>query len=111
MSLSWTFLTKSFLPLRYRDYFAVMCIGKFAYNKFVNHYAEQADNEYVMTRVYTHDESDIKFRESNNMADQAVRRDKTIAFAKRIKEERAKKEREAMLDAYNYLNKKEHTVL
>jgi hypothetical protein len=64
-----------------------------------------------MTRVYTHDESDIKFREGNNMADTAVRRDKTIAFAKRIKEERAKKEREAMLDAYNYLNKKEHTVL
>ena len=104
MSLSWTFLTKSFLPLRYRDYFAVMCIGKFGYNKFINYHSEQMDRDFVMTRVYTHDESDIEFREIHNMVDSAVRRDKTIAFAKRIKEERAKKERDAMLDAYNYLN-------
>jgi len=106
MSLSWTFLTKSFLPLRYRDYFAVMCIGKFGYNKYLNYIADQGDEEFIMTRVYTHDESDIAFREASNMTDAAVRRDKTIAFAKRIKEERAKKEREAMLDAYNYLNNK-----
>ena len=60
-----------------------------------------------MTRVYTHDESDIKFREVDNMTDAAVRRDKIISFAQSIKEQRAKKEREAMLDAYNYLNKKD----
>ena len=108
MSLSWTFLTKSFLPLRYRDYFAVMCIGKFGYNKYINYMSEGMDSDFVMTRVYTHDESDIEFREKHNMVDAAVRRDKTIAFAKFIKEERAKKEREAMLDAYNYLHKRDH---
>ena len=42
-----------------------------------------------MTRVYTHDESDIKFREVDNMTDSAVRRDKIISFAKSIKEKRA----------------------
>ena len=106
MSLSWTFLTKSPLPLRYRDYFAVMCIGKFCFNKYVNAVSSYDDYEFVMTRVYTHDESDIKFREADNMTDAAVRRDKIISFAHSIKEQRAKQEREAMLDAYNYLNKK-----
>ena len=106
MSLSWTYLTKSPLPLRYRDYFAVMCIAKFAYNKYVNAISAQDDHDFVMTRVYTHDESDIKFREPDNMVDGAVRRTKILSFAKDIKEQRAKNEREAMLDAYNYLNKK-----
>ena len=106
MSLSWTYLTKSPLPLRYRDYFAVMCISKFVYNKYVNALVASDDHDFVMTRVYTHDESDIKFREPDNMVDSAVRRDKILSFAKGIKEQRAKNEREAMLDAYNYLNKK-----
>ena len=106
MSLSWTFLTKSFLPMRYRDYFAVICIGKFTFNKYISYMSDSSDDSFVMTRVYTHDESDIAFREPNNMTDGAVRRDKIISFAKKIKEERAKKEREAMLDAYNYLNNK-----
>ena len=43
-----------------------------------------------MERLYTHDESDIHFREITNFTDAAVRRDKTIQFAKRIKEARAK---------------------
>ena len=109
MSLSWNFLTKAFLPLRYRDLFAVMCISKFCMNKYINYMAVTGDNDFIMTRVYTHDESDIKFKEVNNMTDAAVRRDKTIAFAKRIKEQRAIKEREMMLDAYNYLNNVNHT--
>ena len=61
-----------------------------------------------MQRIYTTDESDVGFRETGNMTDAAVRRDKSLAFAERIKEERAKKEREMMLDAYNYLNSKSH---
>ena len=64
----------------------------------------------VLTRLYTHDESDIEFREAHNMTDAAVRRDKTLAFAARIKEERAKAERQLMLEAYNELNGKSHTT-
>ena len=44
------------------------------------------------------------------MTDSAVKRDKSLAFAKRIKEERAKQERVMMLDAYNYLNGKKHNL-
>ena len=94
MSLSWTFLTKSFLPLKYRDTFAVMLIGKFGYNKYVNYINEGDTHDAIMSRVYTHDESDIEFRETYNMVDSAVRRDKTITFANRVKAQRAMRERE-----------------
>ena len=99
------------MPLRYRDLIAGAIIGKYVASKYLEHRAKQMDYESIMTRVYTTDESDIEFRESTNMVDHAVRRVKLIEFAKRIKEERAKKERELMLDAYNYLNKKNHTPL
>ena len=110
MSLSWTFLTKSFLPLRYRDMVATIIIGKFAFGKFIQARGESNDNDFVMQRVYTHDESNIQFREAINMTDGAVRRDKQMAFAKRIREQRAKNERAMMLDAYNYLYGKKHTL-
>ena len=64
-----------------------------------------------MTRIYTHDESDIEFREPTNMNDSAVRRDKTITFANMIRNERARQERELMLDAYNYLNGKNYVPM
>ena len=89
MSLSWTFLTKSFMPLRYRDTLAGLIIVNFCANKWNNYNAEQSDN-HIMTRVYTHDESDITFKEVGNMNDSAVRRTKTIEFANRVKLERAK---------------------
>ena len=108
MSLSWTFLTKPFVLLRYRDLLAGVAIGSFVATKWIQYNSDKSDYEWVMTRVYTHDESDIAFREDTNMVDSAVKRDKTVAFAKFIKEERAKKEREMMLDAYNYLNGKSH---
>ena len=59
-----------------------------------------------MIRIYNHDESNIEWREKHNEVDEAVRRDKMIKFANKIKAERAKKEREAMLDAFNYLHGK-----
>ena len=110
MSLSWTFLTKSFLPLRYRDTFAALIIVNFASNKWNNYHAEQSDN-HVMTQLYIHDESDIAFKDVGNMHDGAVRRTKAIEFANRVKLERAKQERELMLDAFNYLNNKTHEPL
>ena len=55
--------------------------------------------------MYTTDESDVAFRELHNMQDAAVRRVKIMSFANEIREMRAQKERELMLDAYNHLNK------
>ena len=111
MSLSWTFLTKSFLPLRYRDVVATTAIGFWFANKYINYNSDRSDAEFIMSRMYTHDESDIEFREPTNMTDGAVRRTKLIEFANKIKADRAKKEREMMLDAYNYLNNKNHKPL
>ena len=67
-------------------------------------------DEETLHRIYNHDESDISWRELSNQSDEAVRREKMIKFAIKIKAERAKQEREAMLDAYNYLNGKDHTI-
>ena len=85
MSLSWTYLTKSFLPLRYRDVVASLAIGMWAGNKYLAYNSEKSDNDFIMTRMYTHDESDIEFAEPHNMTDAAVRRDKTIEFARKMK--------------------------
>ena len=90
MSLSWTFLTKSFLPLRYRDTICGIVIGKFIFSKYAGYHAEQTDNAAIMTRIYTHDESDIEFREAHNMTDQAVRREKCISFANMVRDARAR---------------------
>ena len=108
MSLSWNYLTKSPLPLKYRDLFATVLIGNWMAGKYNTYTAEKRDYESITCRVYTHDESDIGFRERTNMADHVVRREKILKFADMIKEERAKKERVMMLDAYNYLNQKSH---
>ena len=107
MSLNWTFLTKSFIGMRYRDAVCGVIIGKFAFGKYLCWRGESTDNHHF-TRIYTHDESDIVFREQHNMHDSAVRVAKTLEFSKRIKLERAKRERELMLDAFNYLNNKNH---
>ena len=108
MSLSWTYLTKSFILMRYRDIVATTAIGIWAVGKYVTYRADKTDAEFVMTRMYTHDETDIEFGEVHNMTDGAVRRTKMIEFSNKIKMDRARKEREMMLDAYNYLNNKNH---
>ena len=48
----------------------------------------------LQNRLYTDDESDVEFREIYNKADGAVKRERALKFAQRIKEERAKRERE-----------------
>ena len=63
-----------------------------------------------MQRVYTHDESDIQYREVTNRTDGAVKREHAIRYAEKIKLLRAQKEREAALDAFNYLNGKNLSV-
>jgi hypothetical protein len=60
--------------------------------------------------VYTTDESSADFKHPRNMTDSQVKRTKTEKLVKEVKAARAEKEREAMLDAYNYLNKREHRI-
>ena len=110
MSFNWTYLTKTFMTHRYRDLLAVGTIGVWSLGAMSNYRGEQRDYECVMTQMYTHDESDIEFRDPNNMTDQAVRRTKIVEFANNIKAARAQRERELMLDAYNYLNNKNHSI-
>ena len=81
MSLSWNYLTKSPLPLKYRDLFATLAIGNWIAGKYNTYCSEQRDYDNITCRVYTHDESDISFRERSNMADHVVRREKIITFA------------------------------
>ena len=108
MSLSWNYLTKPFIGMRYRELIGGIVISKWILCKWIDKNAIETDDSFVMVQQYTHDESDIAFREPNNMTDSAVRRQKKLEFSNRIKTERAKQEREMMLDAYNYLNHKNH---
>ena len=48
----------------------------------------------LQTLVYIHDESDIEYRETYNKTDGAVKREKVLKFAAKLKETRAQKERE-----------------
>jgi len=58
--------------------------------------------------VYTTDESSVEFRKTSNMTDRQVNISKLEKFKEEILAARAAKEREAMLDAYNYLNGRTH---
>lgn len=108
MSFSWTYLTRRFLLQNYRDALSVALIGSFFTSKFLNYVGKQSDNYWALQKVYTDDESDIYYREQMNKTDGAVKRDKTLWLAEKIKHNRANRERELMLDAFNYLNQKEH---
>ena len=110
MSLSWTYITRRFILQNYRDAIGIGIISSFFVSKFLTYNAHNADNQWVLTRVYTDDESDVRSRERDNKMDGAVKRERMIAFAKEIREARAKREREMQLDAYNYLNGKNHQL-
>ena len=106
MSFSWTYLTRRFLLQNYRDMLAVTIVGTYVVGSHFKKIAEADDNNWVMQRVYTHDESDIKYREQTNRTDGAVKREHAIKYAEKIKKMRAERERVQALDAFNYLNGK-----
>ena len=106
MSFSWTYLTRRFLLQNYRDMLAVTIVGTYVVGAHFKGIAEADDNNWVMQRVYTHDESDIKYREQTNRTDGAVKREHAIKYSEKIKKLRAERERVQALDAYNYLNGK-----
>ena len=68
--------------------------------------SQNDDNNWTLQRVYTHDESDIRYRETTNRTDGAVKREHAMRYAEKIKTMRAERERAASLDAFNYLNNK-----
>ena len=74
MSLSWTYLTKSFVLMRYRDVLAVSLVGTYFFSNYIQYQTHKADKEAIMDRFYTDDESDIEYRELYNKTDAAVRR-------------------------------------
>ena len=94
MSISWNFLTKPFLGFRYRELIAGSIIGLYAMRGLIDYSTSEDDAKNVRTRIYCHDESNIKWREATNETDDAVRRQKLIQFSNFIKAERAKKERQ-----------------
>ena len=106
MSFSWTYLTRRFLFMNYRDMLAMSIVGTYVTGSYFKKVAADDDNRWIMQRVYTHDESDMTYRETTNRTDGAVKREHAMRYAEKIKKLRAEREREAALDAFNYLNGK-----
>ena len=104
MSFSYYYLTRRVWFLNYRDYMCMGLITGYGLEKFVE-YCNAEDDRNVTMRVYTDDESDTRFKSVYNKTDGAVAREKAMAYAEKIKLLRAQHEREAQLDAFNYLYK------
>ena len=110
MSFSWTYITRRFILQNYRDVLSVGIITSFFASKFLTYNSKTADNQWTLTRVYTDDETDVKYKERDNKTDAAVKRQKLVRFAREMKEARVNREREMQLDAYNFLNGKSHQI-
>ena len=92
--------------MNYRDMLAVSIVGTYVVGSYFQQVAKGDDDRWILQRVYTHDESDIQYREVTNRNDGAVKREHAMRYAEKIKKLRAEREREAALDAFNYLNGK-----
>eukprot|EP00347_Sterkiella_histriomuscorum_P010487 403376095 len=110
MSFSWNYFTRRFVLQNYRDHVAVGMICMFFLSKAQEKWSVDNDNAWTQQRVYTNDETDIRYKERGNKTDGAVKREKMLEFRRRILEARAQREREAMLDAYNHLNGRHHQL-
>ena len=95
MGFSWNYLTRRFLLQNHRDWIAMGMISSMVLSKWLVWLSQSRDAEFVMQHIYTHDESDISFREKTNMTDGAVKRTKILAYAEKIRQMRADKERAA----------------
>ena len=89
---------------------AVTIMGTYVTGSYFRSVGNYDDNQWALQQVYTHDESDIQYRETTNRTDAAVKREHAIRYAEKIRKIRAEKEREAALDAFNYLNGKNLTI-
>ena len=110
MSFSWTYLTRRFVGMNYRDYAAMMIVGTYSVGQVFRRVAQNDDNLWTRQQVYTHDETDIRYRETTNRTDGAVKREHAFKYAAKIRQMRAERERAAQLDAFNYLHGKNLSV-
>ena len=110
MSFSYIYLTRRQFLMNYRDAIGVGIITSYFGSKFLTYNSRKSENDWTLTRVYTDDETDVHYRDTNNKADSAVKRDKIAKFAKEIRAQRILKEREMQVDAYNYLFGKNHKI-
>lgn len=85
MSFSWTYLTRRFLLLNYRDMLAVTIVGTYVAGHHLRSVAEANDNNWLRQHIYNHDESDIQYREQTNRTDGAVKREHAIKYAAKIR--------------------------
>ena len=95
MSFSWLNLTRRPWFQNYRDWTAMSMISSYCVAQGVTWWTKKKDNEFVMTHIYTDDESDMYFRDIRNKTDSAVRVKLIKAYAEKIKSMRAEKERAA----------------
>jgi hypothetical protein len=89
MSFSWTYLTRRFVGLNYRDFFATAMISSWFASKGLNYISTRDDNEWTNQRVYTNDQTDIMYREHDNKTDGAVKREHALRYTAKIKAMRA----------------------
>ena len=91
-----------------RDRIMMILIGLFLTKKWSDRCHRQASEQQIFKWAPIEDESDVLFREVNNKTDDVVIKRIAAAYKQRILQNRAALEREQMLDAYNYLNNKNH---
>lgn len=77
MSFSYIYLTRRVIFQNYRDYTAMGLIGIYGLTKFLQKCNKEQD-KVILSRVYTEDESDMRFKETNNKTDGAVKRVKAM---------------------------------
>ena len=94
--------------MNYRDYVAMGMISSWFAAKWMSYNSQYDDNEWTFQRVYTDDESDQSYKLVTNKTDGAVKRERAVAYAEKIRSMRAEREREMALDAYNYLYQTNH---
>ena len=102
-ALSWTYLSKPIIWMRHREFVVYFIFASYFLNKSKAYLDRRNNHSFIEARIYTHDESDISFKERTNKSDSAVSREKILAFRESVLKERVNKEREAMIDAYDYL--------
>ncbi len=103
-ALNWTYLSKPIFWMRNREFVVYFLFGSYFLIKTKSYIDRRRNYNFVEARKYNHDESNINFRDRRNMTDGAVSRMKILKFRENVFKERAVREREAMIDGYDYLN-------
>jgi len=76
----WNYLFRPILWMRHRELIVYGIFGFYVLNKSKSYIDKHKTHSFVKSRVYTHDESDIGYRERHNKMDSAVTREKIIKF-------------------------------